>query len=574
MRNTLLLSLLLFPLLAVAQRTDWMRDLPDEAYLSEVSIPGSHDSGTASEFESIFLQAFSQTQTLSIDEQLERGVRAIDLRPRVVSGELRCAHGIATLKLTMANALKSVVDFLNAHPTEFVVAHLLYATEYDSEQNDYNTLLTTLLTSETIKPHLIKFAPALTVADMRGKLLLLSRNDMKACTGYTGGVFSGWPGDSEDWFTQKHASIENRYRDYSTLSKAKAAVQDISTYSSGKAQTKTDAALRLADFMQQHRVYLSPVQQTFSLNFLSAYSGSLSLSTGYADNAAIQNKAIADHLSDHTGPVGIIMMDYAAVDDAQPVSKAATMGLEAVNAIIDNNFRYLPLSHARTAPDGFEEVTNLIKNAAFEVNAQRWQNTNGFTATQMGVAEQYNKNFDTYQTITSAPAGTYRLVLRGFYRCGGADEAYKSHHDGTEQRLALAYLGDKTNTMPLPSIYASPQAANDANNGWSGLFPNTLWEANVDLNAEQYYETDMLEYEQPTTQSLRLGVMKTQTIAYDWTTFTDFRLFYRPLADAITAPQQDAQAPQTVYTLSGQRLPATAKLPRGLYIQDGHKTIR
>lgn len=555
----LFLLFLLTPLLVLAQRADWMGELPDSAYLSELSVPGSHDTGTGYEFESVFLQAFSQTQTLTIDEQLARGIRAFDFRPRATGGTLKCAHGVATLKLTFADALASIVGFLAEHPTEFAVLHLLYATEYDSEQNDYNALLTTLLRSETVAPRLIAFRPDLTVADMRGRILLLSRNDMPACEGYVGGVFSGWPGDSEDFATQKRASIENRRRDFDAASRAKAAVQDISTYSSGHADTKTTAMQRLLAYTQRPRQLTSASQQLFVLNFLSAYAGSLSLSTSYADNAAIQNAALVAYLADHTGPTGFVMMDYAGVDDAQPVSSAQTMGLAAVNAIIDNNFRYLPRAHAAAAPDGFEDVTHLLANPCFEA-ATKWKNTNGFTATQLGVAEQYDKTFDTYQLVSSAPAGTYRLTCQGFYRHGSLDQARQRHDDGSERLLARLYLGAKTNFATLPSIFSA------------GLDPvaNTLWEANVDLNGEQLYAVDTLEYTLTAPKNLRIGVTKSTAAATDWTTFTNFRLYYRPLPDAVAAPRAE-ERDEKVYTIGGQQV---SRAGHGVFIIGGKKVVK
>ncbi len=59
----------------------WMQYIPDDTLLSEVSIPGAHDAGTANvEGSQNEFFNFVATQKYFIDEQLQAGVRAFDLR--------------------------------------------------------------------------------------------------------------------------------------------------------------------------------------------------------------------------------------------------------------------------------------------------------------------------------------------------------------------------------------------------------------------------------------------------------------------------------------------------------------
>lgn len=55
---------------------NWMSGIKDDTAISDISMPGTHDSGT----QNVDLPIWSKTQNLSISEQLNIGVRYFDLR--------------------------------------------------------------------------------------------------------------------------------------------------------------------------------------------------------------------------------------------------------------------------------------------------------------------------------------------------------------------------------------------------------------------------------------------------------------------------------------------------------------
>ena len=71
---------------------DWMKNLPDNIYISQLSIPGTHDSGTGN---GVALAAFSQCQDIPVSQQWAAGIRAFDLRPKVKGSYINILHGIA-----------------------------------------------------------------------------------------------------------------------------------------------------------------------------------------------------------------------------------------------------------------------------------------------------------------------------------------------------------------------------------------------------------------------------------------------------------------------------------------------
>ena len=110
--------------------TDWMETVPDETKLSNMSIPGTHDSCT----QYVDMRYIFQCQDASVATQLIYGYRYLDMRlvleKRSGQETLVLKHNIARCKvsdspfsrtLTLADVLKDVYAFLDEHPNETVI---------------------------------------------------------------------------------------------------------------------------------------------------------------------------------------------------------------------------------------------------------------------------------------------------------------------------------------------------------------------------------------------------------------------------------------------------------------------
>lgn len=337
MKKTLLSLLLTTCMSSYAFADNWMKHLPDETYVAVLSIPGSHDTATGEGFdeESAFLgEAFARTQDLTIGKQWELGIRAFDLRPATREGYLHCNHGIVATKAHFDEVLFQLRDSLIANPTEFAIIHLLHASDGDKVENAYNSMIQELLKSDELKPYLADFRTDLTVGDMRGKILIQSRD--KYASKPIGGFFSNWCG-YVDWSKQTQGLITGATS--STYAKGRLYMQDFSnTKNEEDRNTKIEAINKMLDFSTQHTTKTRG-QIVWVYNFASAYSGSISTSNGYRENATYIHTAIIDYLNSHVaGPTGIILMDYAGVDQS---GEYQTRGKELVDLLIDNNFKYL-----------------------------------------------------------------------------------------------------------------------------------------------------------------------------------------------------------------------------------------
>ena len=83
----------------------WMREIEDDTLLSNLTIPGTHDSCATSNI------PFVRTQYLSITKQMEAGLRFLDLRCRVHSdGQLYMYHGGIPINLPRYLKLEKVMN--------------------------------------------------------------------------------------------------------------------------------------------------------------------------------------------------------------------------------------------------------------------------------------------------------------------------------------------------------------------------------------------------------------------------------------------------------------------------------
>lgn len=345
-------AFLLSLLLSISAFADnWMSRLPDNAYVATLSIPGSHDSATGSGWASgseYTGDEFARTQELSIQQQWDLGIRAFDLRPCCYETHMNLNHGIVATQLHLEDVLRTMKGWLADNPTEFIIIHMLHESDGDQVENVYNQRIQEVLGSSEFADLFIDFRKNLRVSDMRGHILILSRD--KYANKPIGGFFQNWTMEA-NWDKQ----IQLRIVGAQSSTPAQAIVQDYcETWQSGAMQTKLDALIKLLEYSNK-RKNPSPSAIRWFINMASAYSKVLSLlgynisiSDGYRDNATHTHAAILDFLSTHDpGPTGIVMMDYVGVDRTGSYD---TRGREVVEAIIQNNFLYLQPDAVRDLP--------------------------------------------------------------------------------------------------------------------------------------------------------------------------------------------------------------------------------
>ena len=184
-----------------ATPTNWMSYLYDNLYLNRINIPGTHDSGTK------YVDA-GQCQNIPINEQLDMGVRFLDMRVGVmwrnVDGRkqhyLQIYHGDFNANLSFDQVVDWCSSFLKAHPTEFIVMSV--KEDPDPQRgSEYNTaqMMEQYIAKYNAKhPGLFhttnKYIPW--VGEARGKIILMRRYNNGNCEPIGIDARSNWPNDS------------------------------------------------------------------------------------------------------------------------------------------------------------------------------------------------------------------------------------------------------------------------------------------------------------------------------------------------------------------------------------------
>ncbi|CAH1784718.1 unnamed protein product [Owenia fusiformis] len=109
-------------------RTDWMGNFHD-VRMENICLPGSHQSATYKVDRKLnkclpLVEGWSQCQNLSITEQLNAGIRFLDLRIMSHENDVWCHHNIIRC-VTLKEVVEDVKQFVDLHPSEIVGLHIV-----------------------------------------------------------------------------------------------------------------------------------------------------------------------------------------------------------------------------------------------------------------------------------------------------------------------------------------------------------------------------------------------------------------------------------------------------------------
>ncbi|XP_072304045.1 1-phosphatidylinositol phosphodiesterase-like [Eucyclogobius newberryi] len=142
----------------------WMSHLHDDQPLSEVTMPGTHNTMA------LFGGVYAECQTWSLASQLRAGVRFLDVRVRNVKGNLTIHHGVSYQRAHFGHVLEGVVDFLTEFPTETV---LMRVKEEFSETYDIYGAVVDYVHRFARWDMLWHSRLVPTVGEVRGKLIIM-----------------------------------------------------------------------------------------------------------------------------------------------------------------------------------------------------------------------------------------------------------------------------------------------------------------------------------------------------------------------------------------------------------------
>ncbi|UQA91299.1 phosphatidylinositol-specific phospholipase C domain-containing protein [Streptomyces halobius] len=106
----------------LSQLNNWMSGIPDETKVTDISIPGTHESCAVHD-DTAF--GYGRCQAQSLEWQLNNGIRFIDIRcARRSSQYFEVFHGDINQHLYFGSVLQMCHEFLKARPTETIFMRL------------------------------------------------------------------------------------------------------------------------------------------------------------------------------------------------------------------------------------------------------------------------------------------------------------------------------------------------------------------------------------------------------------------------------------------------------------------
>lgn len=206
----------------------WMSVLPGDRYLSEVNMPGTHDSGmcyaTSGNTLVDLAKSFALTQNTTIESQLNMGVRFFDIRLDD-DANLYVCHGNGgtkftayketglTNKMTFKYVLDTITTFLNTNNNETVVVCV------NCEDGNKTTCANNIKTLINTYSNIETGSSFKKLSELRGKIVLVTRISGEVST--TGGInFTGISDNTSstkvvnnvEFYIEDHydATIENK----------------------------------------------------------------------------------------------------------------------------------------------------------------------------------------------------------------------------------------------------------------------------------------------------------------------------------------------------------------------------
>lgn len=153
----------------------WMATMPGNVAFTALTLPGSHDSATKG-----CSKNFTETQSLTIAEQLAVGVRSLDLRPRATGSttadNMYIYHGSEKTQVLFKDALADVVSFLEQNPSESVFLLL-----HEEDENNLDAWRNAVMTClNNVKDYIKVIDGNMSLDECRGKMVIISRDNVGA----------------------------------------------------------------------------------------------------------------------------------------------------------------------------------------------------------------------------------------------------------------------------------------------------------------------------------------------------------------------------------------------------------
>lgn len=290
-RFVIILFLLLANQTIKADNERWMSGLPDTARVCRLSIPGTHDSGTAGV--RFPMRHYARTQTMDLSRQWDAGIRFFDFRPKPANGTIKIYHGPADCHLTLQDALLTLKGKIESNPTEFCIVMINMAGGGQEGTDSVMRMITSLIPEDMIAP----LENNMTVSDLRGRIFFMSRNFPTHVSDTHGALVRGWPQNGLAFWSLLWTGVVD----------AHLWVQDY--YTSGNNDSEAYLSSKWDNMYRLLREFNDADDEIWCINHASGYTGT-GIRTNIRRCSDYINSHLMGYLKEHHDPIGIIPMDF------------------------------------------------------------------------------------------------------------------------------------------------------------------------------------------------------------------------------------------------------------------------
>lgn len=240
-----------------------------------------------------------------------------------------------------------------------------------------------------------------------------------------------------------------------------------------------------------------------------------------------------NNTAEYDGIASFFTEQYNAYNNTAATVESLNEAAAKIPAIV------MEFQESRATPDNPRNYTAALVNPGFDNGSTGWTNVG---AVNYSCAENFNMNFDVYQTVTDLPEGVYRVSNQAFYRAGGhgADPEYNNYvANPAGDRNAILYgrsqdYGEVSTRIKRAIDEAQPSSLNGDDSmlpSTQGLsidgyyVPNSMAGARVWFD-QNHYQNELFLGVSGKTDVLTVGFKKNVLIANDWVIYDNFQLWY------------------------------------------------
>ena len=274
---------------------NWMNRIPDNTSLANLSIPGTHDSGSLHDPPLFSDSAKNQDKTYR--EQLDMGVRFLDIRNNNYEDELLVYHGVVYQKHKFDHVLEEVDKFLADNPSETIIMGIKKEGADTGSTRSFEQTLMWYMKESHAEERWYTGTTIPDLGDVRGKIVLLRRFAADTIQGID---TNNWQGNAPPRIELRTGSI--RIQDH---------------YSVGDAEEKWRRILPM--FLEAHK----GDRDTLYLNLMSAHTKDWFGIPKISPISSRVNPTMLHLLKRFgTGRLGVLIADYINKDLALRIVNA------------------------------------------------------------------------------------------------------------------------------------------------------------------------------------------------------------------------------------------------------------